>query len=102
MNMCNFLGISQDHGICDAFLRLKRWAIVVGPSGTGPQSCIGIDTTARTLLNAYNQIGARNSRWDNPARDALDAFARLRCETDTNSGPRLKASLERVACGGLH
>src|SRR5438067_1268491 len=23
MNMCNFLGISQDHGICDAFLRLN-------------------------------------------------------------------------------
>ena len=25
MNMCNFLGISQDHGICDAFLRFQRW-----------------------------------------------------------------------------
>ncbi len=34
MNMCNSLGISQDYGICGAFLRLKRWAIVVCPYGT--------------------------------------------------------------------
>src|SRR5947207_14440805 len=43
-----------------------------------------LEWNQRTLLNAYNQVGARNSRWDNPARDALDAFAQLHCGTDTN------------------
>ena len=33
MNMGNFLGISQDYGLRDAFLRLKRWAIVFRPAG---------------------------------------------------------------------
>ena len=37
MKMCNFLGISQDYGICDAFLRLKRWAILDCPFGTESQ-----------------------------------------------------------------
>src|SRR6266487_3622038 len=34
MNMGNFLGISQDYGLRDAFLRLKRWAILGCPFGT--------------------------------------------------------------------
>ncbi len=25
MKMCNFPGVSQDYGICDAFLRFQRW-----------------------------------------------------------------------------
>ena len=45
MKMCNFLGISQDYGICDAFLRFQPW-VAIGEwpeprrgdrkNGTGP------------------------------------------------------------------
>jgi len=35
MNTGNFLGISQDYGLRDAFLRLKRWAFFFRPAGLG-------------------------------------------------------------------
>src|SRR5207247_3492179 len=33
--------LQEELTVVDAFLRLKRWAIVVCPSGTGPPTCIG-------------------------------------------------------------
>ena len=54
----------------------------------------------RTLVDAYNEVGERNPLWDQSARDALNAFAQVRCGTDTNAAGRLKSSLERAREAG--
>ena len=51
--------LQEELTVVDAFLRLKRWAIVVGPSGTGPQSCIGIDTTAQQENQCPSPVSAQ-------------------------------------------
>jgi len=59
-----------------------------------------LEWNRRTLVNAYNEVGERNPRWDESARDALDAFAQVRCGPDTNATARLKTSLERAREAG--
>src|SRR5882724_6961546 len=62
MKMCNFLRISQDYGIWHAFLRLKRWAILICPSGTSVSEfskCIKLDLhcRGRFFLGRKRRIG---------------------------------------------
>ena len=60
-----------------------------------------LEWSRRTLVSAYNEAGVRDPRWDTDAREALEAFARVRSGNDTNASARLKAALKRasdVAC----
>lgn len=56
-----------------------------------------LEWNRRTLVNAYNEAGVRDPRWDADAGEALEAFARVRSGNDTNASARLTAALKRAS-----
>jgi hypothetical protein len=50
---------------------------------------VQLEYNLRTTLEAYNQVGHKNAKWDNDARKALETFARIRSWTNGNAMPLL-------------
>ena len=61
-----------------------------------------LEWNRRTLVNAYNEFGQHDQRWDAAAQEALEAVARVRSSGDTNALARLKPLLERARDAGCN
>ncbi len=57
-----------------------------------------LEWNRRTLSDSYNQIGRRNAKWDEPARRALEAFARARAGGSRQAGDPALATQVRTNC----